>query len=202
MGIAGPIFKALGQSPESIDIGGGLGIPYTSKEKPLNVEKTADAVASAFEAAVKKYGWDEPELVMEPGRYLVGNAGWLLAQVTRIKKSYRTFVGLDAGMQTLLRPALYGATHRVSVVGKTKPLMTADLCGPICESTDVFFKDLKMPKVEEGDLVVFHDAGAYGYSMASSYNGRPRPAEVLVNGSSHKLIRRRETLDDLSSLCV
>jgi len=197
--IAGPLFSRLGIQPEFIDIGGGLGIPYRDEEKELDIEQTAEKVVAAFKEGCARHRLGEPRLVMEPGRYFVGNAGWLIARVTRVKKSYRKFVGLDAGMQTLIRPALYGAFHRVKVVGAAAgaPEESVDLCGQICESTDVFVKDLKLPVLKESDLVAFSEAGAYGYSMSMSYNGRPRPAEVLVEGQKSRLIRARETIDDL-----
>ncbi len=137
---------------------------------------------------------------MEPGRYLVGNAGWLITKVTGIKHSYKHFVGVDAGMSTLLRPALYGAKHRTYIYGKTIPEMNVNLCGQICENSDIFVKNIFLPAAEEGDIVVMRDAGAYGYAMSSNYNNRPKPAEVLLDGDAAKVIRRKENFEDMLSL--
>lgn len=115
-----------------------LEFPIPTKRRVLDLNATAKAVVNAFQEGIKKYSLGEPTLVLEPGRYLVANAGWLISSVTVLKQSYRKFVGLDAGMQTLLRPALYGAVHRTSVVGKTEKSETIDLCGQICESTTCF----------------------------------------------------------------
>lgn len=198
--IAGDIFKKLGVQPEFIDIGGGFGIPYRDEEVPLDMKKTAEGLARVFQAGVQKHQLGNPKLMVEPGRYLVANAGWLLAQVVTIKQSYRTFIGLDAGMQALVRPSLYGAFHRITFTGEKGPLKKVSVCGQTCESTDVFYQDIDLPLPQEGEIAVFHDAGAYGFSMASSYNGRPRPAEVLVRGSQARVIRRRETFEDLMAL--
>jgi diaminopimelate decarboxylase len=138
--------------------------------------------------------------VLEPGRYLAANAGYLIGKVTGIKRGYKTFVGLDAGMGTLVRPSLYGAYHRTSVYGKDQNTQTVNLCGQICENSDIFFKNMPFPDVEEGDLVVFRECGAYGYVMASQYNNRLRPAEVLIDNGHHRLIKRRETFEDVMNL--
>lgn len=198
--IAGDIFSKLGAVPEYIDIGGGFGVPYEDDEQPLDVDLTAKLVTEIFIEKCKKYGFGTPDLVLEPGRFLIANAGYLIAKVTGIKHSYKTFVGLDAGMGTLLRPALYGARHRMLVYGKEEPTIHANICGQICENSDIFAKGMMIPEVEEGDLVTFLDAGAYGYAMASNYNNRPRPAEVIINGGDATIIRRRETFEDLIRL--
>lgn len=200
MMIAGDIFNELDIIPEYIDIGGGFGIPYNDGEEELNIEATGEKVARVFIENCDKYGFGRPKLILEPGRYLVGNAGYLVTSVTAIKDSYKKFVGLDAGMNFLLRPALYGAFHRVRVYGKDDYTEKVNLCGQICENSDIFAKNIMMPIVEEGDLVTFLDAGAYGYVMASNYNNRMRPPEILVENDKHKLIRRRETVEDILNL--
>lgn len=199
--IAGDIFNPLGILPEYIDIGGGFGIPYSDDESALDISETARVIGEAFKEGISRNRLGDPLLVLEPGRWLTGTGGVLIAKVTAVKKSYRTFIGLDAGMGTLLRPALYGAKHRVSVYGKEKAAITADICGRICESSDIFMRDAMIPAVEEGDIMVLHDAGAYGFVMSSSYNGRLRPAEVLIENGEPRLIRRRETFEDVAGMC-
>jgi diaminopimelate decarboxylase len=198
--IAGSVFNRLGISPEYIDIGGGFGIPYSDDETPLNIEETARLISEIITERSLQYHFPLPELIIEPGRYLVGNAGHLVSQVTGVKQSYRVFVGLDAGMNTLIRQALYGASHRISVYNKEKVDHNVSVCGNICENSDIFSKAIFLPEVDENDLLVFADAGAYGYSMASNYNNRPRPAEVLIDQGKCHLIRRREIFEDLLDL--
>lgn len=200
MMIAGDIFNELDIIPEYIDIGGGFGIPYYDGEEELNVEATGEKVAKVFIENCDKYGFGRPKLILEPGRYLAGNAGYLVTSVTAIKESYKKFVGLDAGMNFLIRPALYNAFHRVRVYGKDDYTEKVNLCGQICENSDIFAKNILMPEVVEGDIVTFLDAGAYGYVMASNYNNRMRPPEVLVDIDKHTLIRKRETIEDILSL--
>ncbi len=200
MMIAGDIFNELDIIPEYVDIGGGFGIPYYDGEDELNVEATGEKVAKVFIENCDKYGFGRPKLILEPGRYLAGNAGYLVTSVTAIKESYKKFVGLDAGMNFLIRPALYGAYHRVRVYGKDEYTEKVNLCGQICENSDIFAKNIMMPIVEEGDIVTFLDAGAYGYVMASNYNNRMRPPEILVDSDKHSLIRRRETVEDIFNL--
>ena len=137
------------------------------------------------------------------GRALVGNAAILLAQVTGIKNSYKIFIGLDAGMETLMRPALYGAAHRIYKVGALmeEQNLTVDITGRICENTDRLAVDIPFPDVAEGDLIAIMDTGAYGYSMAHNFNTRPRPAEVLIDKDKPHLIRSRETVEDIFRKC-
>jgi diaminopimelate decarboxylase len=200
MMIAGRLFDKLGTVPEYIDIGGGMGIPYGDDEEELNVDLMAQLISEVFKEKSEKYGFGEPQLLLEPGRYLVGNAGYLISRVTAVKKSYKTFVGIDSGMGTLLRPALYGANHRANIYGKEELDQSVNICGQICENSDIFAKNVFMPKVEENDLLIFRDAGAYGYVMSSIYNNRMRPPEILVENSERFLIRRRETLEDVMQL--
>lgn len=197
----GPIAKKLTIDFEFINIGGGFGIPYQPSEKSLDIEKTAKLVADVFKKKTKEFGLRKVKLFVEPGRYLVGDAGYVIGRVHTIKESYKKFVGTDVGMNILARPVLYGAYHGIEVV-KTHDscLITHDevvtITGQACENADAWGRDRKLPKIEVGDLIVVENAGAYGYVMSYPYNGRLRPAEVLVDGVSHKLIRKRETFED------
>ena len=138
-------------------------------------------------------------MYIEPGRFLVGNAEVLLTRVNTIKESYRKFAGVDCGFGTLLRPTMYGSYHHIVVANKINEenVEEIDIAGNLCESGDLFARDRPMPKLEEGDLLAILNAGAYAYSMASQYNSRPRPAEVLVNKDEVDVIRRREEFSDL-----
>jgi diaminopimelate decarboxylase len=137
-------------------------------------------------------------VVMEPGRFLVGNAGILVTRVQYVKNGpSKKFVIVDAGMNDLIRPPLYQAYHEVIPVEKTRGLLRADVVGPICESGDFFALDRQMPKVKAGDLLAVLSAGAYSFSMSSNYNSRGRAAEVMVYGKKSALVRRRETWNDL-----
>lgn len=198
MSIAGSIFPELGIVPEYFDIGGGQGVPYYDDEKELNVELMSELIAQVFKEKCEKFDFGEPQLILEPGRYLAANAGYLITKVTGIKEGYKKFVGLDAGMGTLVRPSMYGAYHRSYVYGKeNEEKEKVNLCGQICENSDIFAKNQMLPKVEEGDLLTFRDAGAYGFSMSSVYNNRTRPAEVLIQDGKATLIRRREKFEDM-----
>ncbi|MEN9799291.1 MAG: hypothetical protein RL653_2987 [Pseudomonadota bacterium] len=183
--------KAAGHPLEYLDVGGGLGITY-SDERPPSPEAYARRVVKATAST-------GATLVMEPGRVLVGNAGVLLTTVTyRKRTSARTFVIVDAGMNDLLRPALYGAHHELEpVVQRRGTPERVDVVGPVCESTDVLAKGRRMVLPRRGELIVLRSAGAYGMSMASRYNGRALPAEVLVDGDRYAVVRAREALEDL-----
>ncbi|MGD0893148.1 MAG: diaminopimelate decarboxylase [Terracidiphilus sp.] len=179
---------------KSIDAGGGLGIDYHggSFDAAAKVKEYAAAIGEALA------GFDG-RLMLEPGRFLVAQAGALVARVLQVKKNgKKTFVITDAAMNDLIRPALYQAHHEIVPVrrcaGRTK---TVDVVGPVCETGDFFARDRKVAPVEPGDLVALLDAGAYGMAQSSNYNTRPRAAEVLVKGTKARLIRRRETVADL-----
>lgn len=196
----GKIVDSLDIRFDFIDIGGGLGVPYRPEENPPEIRKFARDVIEVFKRKCYEYQLNDPELWLEPGRYLVADAGILVTRVNTIKKTAeKHFCGVDAGMNTLIRPALYGSYHHIVVANKLdKPNERSyDVVGPICESGDIFAKDRFLPKVEEGDLLAILNSGAYGFSMASQYNSRPRPPEILVKGGNYKEIRRRETLQDL-----
>ena len=182
-------------------MGGGLGIPYFGDDETLDVEKVGENTLNVFRKKVMELKLGNPTLALEPGRYLVGDAGIIISRVTGIKEGYRTFIGIDAGFNTLIRSALYGAQHPIVIDGKENeaPSMKADICGQICENTDIFTKDRMLPLTEEGDLAVFTQAGAYSNVMSMPYNLRFRPAEVAIVDGEDKLITRREVFDDYMS---
>lgn len=198
MEIATELEKDMDIRFEYIDMGGGLGIPYKEDEPSLNVDKifrqVGEVVRKFYEPA------DMPVIAYEPGRYLVADTSFILARVTGTKNGEHYYVGLDAGMNTLIRPALYGAYHRIIPLGNAAERETrlTDLTGQICENTDRIARDREFPELQVGDLIAILDTGAYGFSLASQYNGHPLPAEVLVEGTETHLIRRRETQEDLN----
>jgi len=187
--------KDAGITIEHLDIGGGLGISYEGQPVP-----TAAEYANSVLPIVRESGLD---LILEPGRFLVGQAGVLVARVVDIKPQAggKLFVIVDAGMTELMRPMLYGAYHRIEhVQSVSRPDAICDVVGPICETTDTLGKDRRLAQPEVGDLMAVFDAGAYGAVMASNYNRRPMPAEVLVQNGEATVIRRRQTIDDLVAL--
>ncbi|MGD0445199.1 MAG: diaminopimelate decarboxylase [Edaphobacter sp.] len=210
-----------GHNIRYVDAGGGLGIDYNAATpNPANnpANSPASNPANAPAKQVEKYAaaiteglaGESAHLLLEPGRFIVAQAGALLTRVLYVKKNgAKTFVITDAAMNDLIRPALYHAHHEIIPVkqpakqptkqpaGKSPNQLTVDVVGPVCESGDFFARDRALPPVKPGDLVVLLDAGAYGMSQTSNYNTRPRPAEVLIEGKSTKLIRRRETMRDL-----
>jgi diaminopimelate decarboxylase len=187
--------RADGIQIESVDAGGGLGIEYRAGHSFSPAEKVAE-----YAAAMGKALEGIPvRLLLEPGRFLVAQAGALLTRVLYIKKNgKKTFVVTDAGMNDLIRPSLYQAHHEiVPLLPRGGRKKVVDVVGPVCESGDFFAHDRELPALEEGDLIAILDAGAYGMSLASNYNSRPRPAEVLVEGRKARLVRRRESTKDL-----
>lgn len=174
-----------------LDLGGGLGIRYRN-EAPPTPKDLADLVLPRIKDL-------DVTVVLEPGRSIVGNAGILVTRVLyRKQTAVKTFFIADAGMNDLLRPSLYGAHHDLlPVVDKNRTLVKGDLVGPICETGDFLATDREMPEFDAGDLIAVMSAGAYGFSMASNYNARPRPAEVLVDGDHYTVIRERETFEDM-----
>jgi len=185
---------------EFIDFGGGLGVPYRPEEKPLNLNLYAEKILSLYVKRIEEYNLGEPWFIIEPGRYIVCDAGVLLTRVNTVKTTpFKKFVGVDAGFNTLIRPAMYGAYHPIIVANRLNSAEeeTYDVAGPICESGDLLAKDRRLPKINEGDVLAVLNAGAYGFSMSSQYNSRPRCAEILVKDGEYALIRRREDLNSL-----
>jgi diaminopimelate decarboxylase len=186
--------KASGVDIRYLDLGGGLGITYNEETPPLPAElgrAIADTIAGR-----------KLTVILEPGRAIAGNAGILATRVLYTKKtSAKNFVIVDAAMNDLVRPSLYGAYHRIYEVNpKGREKMIVDVVGPICESSDFLAQDRKLPTVTPGEYLAVFSAGAYGFSMSSQYNSRPRAAEVIVDGDRATLARRRETYADLIAL--
>jgi len=187
----------LGIQLEFVDLGGGLGIPYKDGETAMSADDLAKALEPIWKDGLTALGY-EPTLWLEPGRFLVAQSGFLLTRVNTVKKTpVKTFVNVDAGFNTLMRPAMYQAYHRVRIAGRTADVSKVDIAGDVCETGDILAADRLLPKAEAGDLAVILDAGAYGFSMASEYNARPMPAEVLVNGDKATVIRKRGSWNDL-----
>jgi len=183
---------------EFVDLGGGFGVPYRPEEKELDVEAVAEGVGKVFN---ESFGGTETALAIEPGRYLVADAGYLITRVTALKETPGgVYLGVDAGMNDLIRPAMYDAYHHILPVHKMdQPFdRTYNIAGPICESGDVFARDRQLPKLAEGDVLAILNAGAYGMTMASNYNSRGRAPEVLAWNGQMRLIRKRETLEDIA----
>ena len=191
-----------------IDAGGGLGISYQTDDAPQQGKRPANAESFDPKAAVLEYaqqmrvalaGFDG-ELLLEPGRFIIAQAGALLAQVLHTKRNgKKAFVVTDAAMNDLIRPALYQAYHSILPLRRQqdRPSAVVDVVGPVCETGDFFARDRELAALDAGDFLAILDAGAYGMSLSSNYNSRPRAAEVLVEGNRHRLIRRRETMRDL-----
>ncbi len=187
-----------------IDFGGGIGVPYQENEERMDIRVLGKRIADEFENFCSRYG-RELKLVIEPGRYLVAESGFLLGTVASVKEGEKhRFIGINTGFNHLVRPAMYGSYHQILHAGKPYGARESQvIAGNLCESGDTFTRDEEgivdrdLPAFKEGDIVCICNAGAYGYSMASYYNSRPRPAEVLVKGSRARLIRRRETFEDI-----
>jgi diaminopimelate decarboxylase len=198
--IAKRVHEEVGIDFEFIDIGGGLGVPYNPEDQELDLTAFSKNVVSLFKGKVKEYNLGKPFLFVEPGRYLVSDASILLTAVNTVKVTpSRNFVGVDAGFNTLIRPAMYGSYHPILVANKLDAAdkETIDIAGPICESGDLLAKDRKMPAIAEGDIFAVLNVGAYGFSMSSQYNSRPRAAEVMIQGGKSIIVREREQLKDL-----
>lgn len=178
---------------EAIDLGGGLGIPYADEAPPQPAE--------LGRAVVARLQGRRERLILEPGRVIVGNAGLLLTRVLYVKRSAaKTFVVVDAAMNDLIRPSLYQAHHEILPVVRrpARPKVRVDVVGPVCETGDYLAKDRMLEAVEPGDLLAVMSAGAYGFTMSSTYNSRPRAAEVMVKGESYHVIRARERIESLT----
>ena len=191
--IINKIIKKSGHKFEFIDLGGGMGISYENKIKKLNYEKYNREISKFLKN-------NKSKIIFEPGRSIIGNAGVLISKVTYIKQTKnKNFIILDAGMNDLMRPALYGAKHRIipAIKKSGTSKKTYEFVGPICETTDSFLFLNKFQKINENDLIIICDVGAYGMSLSSNYNLRPKPIEILIKGSKINIISKRQKLQDL-----
>lgn len=187
--------KEHGVSIQTVDVGGGLGVAYKTDE---SAPSPADYIAVLQDVL----GDFDGEFVFEPGRCISGDAGVLVASVVRVKQTGdKRFAVLDAGMSDLVRPAMYDAYHNIEALKGGEASERYDVVGPICESADIFGKDRMLPELNEGDLIAIETAGAYGAAMASNYNGRPLIAEVLTDNDRYAVIRRRQTVAEMTALC-
>jgi len=191
------IEEKIGITFEFINLGGGLGIPYKPDAKEFNLEEWSRGIRKAYEDMFGKR--TRLKIFLECGRYVTGPHGYLVSTVRHIKETYKKYAGLDACMANLMRPAMYGAYHHITVLGKENEpkTLTCDVVGSLCENNDKFAIDRELPEIESGDIVVLHDAGAHGHTMGFNYNGKLRSAEFLQTPNGEfKMIRRAETSDD------
>ncbi len=193
LNVLNKIIKQTKLSFKFIDLGGGMGIAYSTKEKKLNLNQYAKLVKQFLKNK-------KAQIIFEPGRFISANTSILITKIIYIKKSRnKKFIILDAGMNDLMRPALYNAHHKIVPLKKSNKRFSENIefVGPVCESSDKFLNQKGFPKVKEGDYVAITDVGAYGMSLTSNYNTRPIIAEIMVVGSRHKLIRKRQSLLNL-----
>jgi diaminopimelate decarboxylase len=191
----------LGIALEFVNIGGGLGIPYRPEQEGLNLEAMAAEITALFTAFREAHGF-APKMLMESGRFITGPHGALVTTAINAKETYRHYIGVDACMSALMRPALYEAYHHIDVLGKEDLPKSEiyDVVGSLCENNDKFAVQRELPPIVDGDLLVIHDTGAHGHAMGFQYNGRLRPKELLLRtDGTVELIRRAETVDDYFS---
>ncbi len=189
----------LGIKVEFVNIGGGIGIPYKPEDQPVDLKFVGEGIRKLYEEKIEAAGLAPLDLNMECGRIITGPYGWLVSRVLHKKNTYKQFVGLDSCMTNLMRPALYGAYHHITVPGKEDAAhdFVCDVTGSLCENNDKFAIDRSLPEVEIGDLLVIHDTGAHGHAMGFNYNGKLRSAELLLREDGEVVsIRRAETVDD------
>jgi len=191
------IGKELGIRFEFINIGGGLGIPYLPEHDPLNITAMGEEITELFADFKDRHGYC-PALLMESGRYMTGPHGVLVVRAINRKEIYRTYIGVDACMSALMRPALYGAYHHIEVLGKEgSETEMVDVVGSLCENNDKFAVQRPLPKIVDGDILVIQDSGAHGHAMGFNYNGKMRPQELLLRqDGTVRLIRREERPED------
>jgi diaminopimelate decarboxylase len=193
------ICEATGIRFEFVNLGGGIGIPYKPEQKPVDIGYLASGIKKAYDRKIKNTPLDPLKIFMENGRMITGPFGYLVSTVLHIKDTYKKYAGLDACMANLMRPALYGAYHHITVMGKENASRDSvyDVTGSLCENNDKFAIDRPLPELAPGDIVVIHDAGAHGYAMGFNYNGKLRSSELLLKPDrSVQLIRRAETTED------
>lgn len=192
------IKESQGVSLSFIDMSGGIGIPYRPEEKPVDIRAVGAEVKKVYDRLLVPEGI-KPAIFTELGRFITGPHGYLLTSVIGKKHIYKEYIGVDATASCLMRPAIYGSYHHITVPGRenSPSAGTFDVVGSLCENNDKFAIDRELPELSEGDIIVIHDAGAHGHSMGYTYNGKLRPAELmLMEDRKLKLIRRAQTVDD------
>ena len=198
-GLAVEIQQAMGIRLEFVNLGGGIGIPYRPEEEAVDLAAVSRGIRAAYDEMIRPHGLHPLRLYMEMGRLITGPYGYLVTRVLHLKDTYRKYAGVDACMSSLMRPGMYGAYHHITVLGKEdRPKNTLyDVTGSLCENNDKFAIQRPLPEVERGDLLVIHDTGAHGHAMGFNYNGKLRPAELLLRpDGSVTQIRRAETVED------
>ena len=192
--ISEQITEELGIEFEFVDVGGGLGVPYRPDQTPIDVEKAAENIVNNLES----FDIGDPTIMMEPGRYLVAESGTLVTRVQdTLEKSDKTYLGLNSGMHHFLRPMLYDAYHEIEAVEKRSEKFEVDIVGLVCENTDKFAEDRNISKVKSGDSVAIRDVGAYGFAMASNWNTRPMPYELMIEEGKVSVIRENQKWSDV-----
>lgn len=191
------IYDEAGVKIDFVDLGGGVGIPYKEEDEAMDLKDVSEQIKNLYNSMIVKNNLDPLEISFELGRYILGPYGYLVSKVRHVTKKYKEYVGLDASMADLMRPALYGAYHHITVLNKKGPKHVYDVTGSLCENNDKFAIDRELVEVEKGDILVLHDAGAHGHAMGFNYNAKLRPAEyLLTSDGSIKMIRRRQTMED------
>lgn len=197
--LAVEIKNKLGIELEFVNLGGGFGIPYRLTEKPVDFRAVGEGIHNLYEKILVSNELENIAIATESGRAMTGNAGWLVSTVIHEKNTYKNYIGLDSCMANLMRPAMYGAYHHITISGKENSPLTNvyDVTGSLCENNDKFAIDRKLPKIEIGDVLIIHDTGAHGHAMGFNYNGKLRSAELLLRENGQvEMIRRAETLND------
>ncbi|MCL1910088.1 MAG: diaminopimelate decarboxylase [Kiritimatiellaeota bacterium] len=199
------VAKEAGIVFDFVNLGGGIGIPYKPEQDAVDLDFIGAGVKKLRDEIFVANGFPAPRIATECGRMITGPAGWLVSRVLHVKRTYKTYAGLDACMANLMRPALYGAYHHITVLGKENAPhdRVYDVTGSLCENNDKFAVNRALPELERGDIVVIHDTGAHGHAMGFNYNGKLRSAEWLAReDGAPELIRRAETLDDLFAMLI
>ena len=191
------IYEQTGIIIEQVDLGGGIGIPYRPEDEAISFTSLAERIRQVYEDLIEKTG-RKLRISFECGRCITGPYGWLVSTVRHVAHKYKDYVGLDSTMADLMRPALYGAYHHITVAGKEneKADHVYDVTGSLCENNDKFAVDRSLPKIEKGDILVIHDTGAHGHAMGFNYNAKMRHAEYLIENGEIYRIRRDETYED------
>lgn len=196
------IKRKLNINMDFVDIGGGFGIPYSPEDQKLDIQAIAENVTDIIKRYVNEHNLNAPALIIEPGRYIMGNAGYLLGTVQDIKQSYKKFIGTDISMNTVLRIPLFKAHHEITIIQRKPSNGTENvtICGQMCCENDIIRRDIEVPPCSPGDIIVMHDIGAYGFAHSTQFNMRLRPAEAMISNGTPHLIRERETLAECDRL--